>query len=325
MQMENDNIILFPKWKKTLEEESLSALKEKRYETALSKLNKLLAYQIDDYEIVTGKLICLMELGRFNEAERLCEELMQYPGKSYYNYVHIYLTILFQTHQYDLLMDKIEYELQNHDIPKLYRDQFKQLYEISERMRIDVAVDSGDKLLSQLFEVMEKNDYPEQWRVVENLRKLKAQPTNKIEALLTDENVHPITKTAIFIWLKDMNWDKRVDIHKFGISQQINPSNVEDLESSEMIIETLRYITDLEQQNPSLYQLLKKVLSRYTYVMYPILPSDNQYVHIGKALEVIGSEYLNIQLLDQVHDKEVTFYIEQIKMCESLYLSIIEE
>ena len=63
MGLTQDNIILFPKWREMLEEESLQALKEKRYGTALKKLNKLIEHKVEDVEIFTGKLICLMELG----------------------------------------------------------------------------------------------------------------------------------------------------------------------------------------------------------------------------------------------------------------------
>src|SRR5699024_12350339 len=95
----DDNIILFPKWKTALEEERLQALKEQRYEDALKKLNELTGYQITNHEIYIGKLICLIELRGYDEAERLCESLIEYQDENYYHYLHIYLTNLFQTRQ----------------------------------------------------------------------------------------------------------------------------------------------------------------------------------------------------------------------------------
>ena len=52
MSSRSENVILFPKLQKRLEEESLFALQEKRYEEALSKLNLLLSYHIDNHEIL---------------------------------------------------------------------------------------------------------------------------------------------------------------------------------------------------------------------------------------------------------------------------------
>src|SRR5690625_7874970 len=100
------NVVLFPKWKTSLEESSLQAMKEKRYETALEKLDELLSYKVNHYEIIIGKIICLMELNRYNEAQNICEDMLQHKNEDYYHYLHIYLTLLFQTKQYDLLMEQ---------------------------------------------------------------------------------------------------------------------------------------------------------------------------------------------------------------------------
>src|SRR5690625_307338 len=71
VQRNNEKIILFPKWREDLQAESLLALKEKRYTEALPKLNLLLAYNVNSHEIIIGKLICLMELGQYEEAQIL--------------------------------------------------------------------------------------------------------------------------------------------------------------------------------------------------------------------------------------------------------------
>ncbi|RLL47943.1 tetratricopeptide repeat protein [Oceanobacillus piezotolerans] len=325
MYTEHDNLILFPKWKKKLEEESLQALKDKQYDKALVKLDKLIAYQVDDHEIVTGKLICLMELGRFNEAQSLCEELMQQKGNHYYHYVHIYLTILFQTNQYELLMEQIEYEFENDEIPKLQREQFKQLYDISEKMRIDIDYDKQDKFYRELFELIEAHRYQEQWRAVEDLRKVKAKPTAEISLLLCNDEVHPVTKTAIFQWLREENWNSEVQISKQGKEVTVFPDEVEDINDNQMMSETLNIIKRFEEKNPTFYQLLKELLYRYTYVIYPILPEKEEYIHIANALVSIGNDYLNLKIdSDSTEEALSDKYKQEIMLCESLYLSIIE-
>src|SRR5690625_7001302 len=77
--MESDlkNVILFPTLQKNLEQDSKLALEAKKYPEALEKLNELLRYKVQKHEIFIGKLICLMELGRNNEALDLCEDLLR--------------------------------------------------------------------------------------------------------------------------------------------------------------------------------------------------------------------------------------------------------
>src|SRR5690625_118339 len=115
--MKPGNIILFPKWQKVLEEESVAAIKEKKFEDALEKLDNLLSYDVKNHDIYTGKLICLMELERYKEAQELCESLIEEKDSHYYQYIHIYLTLLFQTDQYDTLIDVVSVELESGNVP----------------------------------------------------------------------------------------------------------------------------------------------------------------------------------------------------------------
>jgi tetratricopeptide (TPR) repeat protein len=326
MRIQNDDkVILFPKWKKELENESLIALKEKKYDEALIKLDKLIDYHVDNHEILTGKLICLMELGKLNEAQNLCEDLLKQEDKHYYHYVHIYLTILFQTNQYNLLMDQVKYEFQKKDLPNIHREQFNQLYEISEKMNIDMNMEKEVILFQDLFLAVEEKKFDEQWRQVENLKALHANPSNQIIELLVVDHVHPLTKTAILEWLKEKQWPNEVEVSKFDVNLSIIPKDIEWVEESEPIIETEALLLEIERDNPSLYHLITKLLYDYTYVMYPIKPPKEDYLHIAKALELMGKEFLGITSnQDSERTKEVIGYIDKIQFSESLYLSIIE-
>lgn len=325
-ESENDNVILFPKWKTLLEEESLEALKEKRYEEALAKLNKLLSYQVNSHEIVIGKLICLMELGRFEEAQDICEELLQHKDENYYHYVHIYLTLLFQTSQYELLMEQVAYEYENDAMPPMMKEQFQQLYDMSEKMQTDLSIEKSTAYLDDLISAFYENDHREEWRLIENLRKTKSRPTSTILKLLVNENVHPVIKTAIFHWLQDHEVTYEVDIHKLGLQVRVKPADVMDITSHSIFQQLLLLINGLEQKDPTLFHLLSKLLYRYTYVRYPIMPPIEDVKLIAEALKITGEAYLNIHTIaSEERTEDISRYMEEIKLCESLYLSIIEE
>ncbi len=83
-------------------------------------------------------------------------------------------------------------------------------------------------------------------------------------------------------------------------------------------------MNELEQDNPSLFILLHQMLYRYLYVQYPILPAEEDVHFIGEAIKEIGKELL----IEENHDEMCTStmaFIDEIKMCEALYLSVIEE
>lgn len=321
-----ENIILFPKWQTTLEKEILLDLEQKKYTDALAKLNKLLNFKVNKHEIFIGKLICLMELGEYEEAEDFCDELLSVRDENYYHYLHIYLTILFQTNQYDILMEQVDLECANNTIPNEVNDQFQQLYNMSKKMRNDIISEKSTVYLKKLTEAITEKDHAKQWQLIESLRRMKLEPTQEIIQLLVGETVHPVTKTAIFHWLQDNEIKQSVDIHKLQLQLNVRPTDIATIKSHMTIKQTMLLISDIEQKNPSLFRLLEQLLFRYVYVRYPIIYPNEDTKEIANALVNIGEEYLNIYTKSsKLSNDNIKYYTEEIKMCENLYLSIIEE
>jgi len=329
METSSDKIILFPKWKEKLEKDSLEALKNNEFEIALGKLNKLLRYQVNDYEVITGKLICLMELNRYNEAQELCEQLLNEETEHYFQFVHIYLTILFQTNQYGLLIEKAAEELEKKHLPETYRSQFKQLYEMSEKMKVDIDTTEHQKNRQELFEFVKEEDYTNQWRTVNRLRKKKAMPDDQVTELLIREDVHPVIKTELCLWLREARIKEKVNVHKFNKKISFTPADIEDIMELGAFEEIANIIEAIEHQNPTMHEMLHQILYHYAYVLYPLTPPLEDVDDVGQALVKIGEKYLNIHKPAPHHGNQpgekIKHYIENVTMCETLYMSVIFE
>lgn len=315
---------MFPKWKTTLEKESLQALEDKRYEEALSKLNILISYEVNNHEIVLGKMICLMELERFEEAQEVCEKLLTYKNENYYHYFHIYLTILFQTGQYELLIEQVEQKLLNEKLPEAFNEQFQQLLTMSKQMRDTIISEESDENKKELFKIISGNNYLRQWKLLENMRKMGVKPTDEISLLLKNEEIHPAIKTVIFKWLQDNEIDDYFSVQKFEQEIKINPSKTAKIRDHHVTMQALSHISELEQNNPSLFIMLEQLLYRYMYIRYPIMPANENIPKIAEALSLIGEQYLHINNEQEI-DANIEKYIDEIKMCEALFLSVIEE
>lgn len=323
---DNNNVVLFPKWKTELEEESLAALRAKRYEEALEKLNKLINYQVANHEILIGKLICLMELGYLDDAQDLCEDLIAHKGEHYYQYLHIYLTLLFQTSQYEELMEQIEAECQTDNIPPLYKDQFKQLYDMSEKMNHQQKELKLDKYIKVLLKAVEESDYEKQWLFLKKIRSEKIKPKLALlTPLLISEQIHPVIKTSLFQLLQEMDVSEPVTIHKLNHNLTVVPNSVVKYDEHSIVKQTKLQIGGLEQENPTLYMLVEKLLLQYSYVRYPVMPPDEDVTIIARALMAIGKERLNLPIKDHSDQFMVQEYKEQIERCEKLYLFVIDE
>ncbi|TFJ93966.1 tetratricopeptide repeat protein [Lentibacillus salicampi] len=325
MERSWENVILFPKWRTTLEEESLLALKEKRYQEALAKLDQLLGFGVQNQEILIGKLMCLMELNRYQDAQDFCEDLLIHKDENYYQYVHIYLTILFQTSQYQLLMDQVEQELEKKMVPDDMEEQFRQLYNMSRKMRHEIRIEKSPEYIKELLKAVEEQNHVYQYTLVEQILKMDITPTEQLQSLLADDRVHPVTKTAIFIWLQDKNISDEVLVQKLGVKWKIAPNAIPALDSHPTIKQTFVFLNDQEQENPTLFRLMEQLLHHYFYVRYPMVPAEDDARFIAAALTKIGEDYLDIHMEKRENkDEQLIRYMEEIKMCEALYATIIE-
>lgn len=323
---DNEKVILFPKLKAKLEEESLTAIKEKQYDEALQKLNKLISYKVINHETLTGKLICLMELGSYEEAQELCEELITPRSENHYQYVHIYLMLLFQTSQYELLLEQIEYEREAGSIPEPYKEQFDQLYDMSRKMNVQLINDKLDTYITKFFQAVENGEHNQQWRLMETIRKIQRAPKHLewFFPLLRQEHIHPVVKTAVFQWLQELDISSAVTVHKLQLERTIEPNEMVQVNEHPVRKETRLIISELEQENPALYLMLEELLYQYIYVRYPITPASSEVPSIAEALAVIGKERLNLPVKKEPDDQAYRYHKQHIERCEALYLSIIE-
>jgi tetratricopeptide (TPR) repeat protein len=323
--MKTGNVILFPKWQKVLEEESVEAIKEKRFEEALEKLDNLLSYQVKNHDIYTGKLICLMELERYDEAQELCESLIEEKDQHYYQYIHIYLTLLFQTNQYDELIQQLD-DLKPQYIPEELKEPFKQLYQMSKKMRLNADYDKSNLYLEALYDAVNQDNHSEQRRLVQQLKKLKIQPTEKVKAFLVDEHVHPLVKSEIYLWLKEVGHPEPIAIHKFGVQLEEVPIETQGLQDNDLYRLISERLVEVEQQDPSLATLMRTLLLHYLSVLYPIIPPKEDALYIAEALFEVGTDYLNSNSSD-FNDKQekVKKYIQEIKTTDLLYATIADD
>jgi hypothetical protein len=268
-----------------------------------------------------------MELGRYQEAEDMCEDIIRNrDDEHYFHYVHIYLTILFQTNKYDILMERIEEELDTKDLPSMLREQFMQLYDMSEKMESELVEQKSSVYVDDLMEAVTIANHEKQWRSIVKLRSMHIEPEIRVIELLEKEEIHPVIKTAILLWLQEQNYAKLVNIHKFGKQLQVIPMEIPAITLHSTYEKTIQYLHDIEQDNPTLYQFLEQLLYRYLYVQYPLVPPNEDADLLAESLKIIGYQLMNQQEVEPNTDKEkVLVYLEDILNGEQLYLSIIED
>lgn len=320
-----EKVVLFPGTKKQLETESLKALQEKKYKEALDKLDYLIQYDEGSHEIYIAKLMCLMELGNYREAEQLSEALLAQKDANYYHYLHIYLTVLFQTSQYQHLLDLLDEEFKSRHVPDMLIEPFQELYNMSQDMKAGVDENSTFENFHDLEQAVNEDDYIKQWNLVQRLRFMQADPKTEIVQLLASDQAHPVVKTNILEWLREANLEQTVRIHKFDTDMMIQPSDLAKIEDETVYNRMMKELERYVDSNPTLLTLLQKLVYRYFYVTYPFIPSKSDIPAFIEAVHALGQAYLQMDFSEAETDASIETWMNSIKMCDSLYLSIIEE
>lgn len=331
--MKNDkrDIVMFPKWKTNLEKDGLAAIKEKKYKEALDYFDKLSEFGVASNEVLTGKVICYMELGRYDEAIHICKELMKDDEENYYKYLHIYLTILLQTSQYEELIDLLDEIFKTESIPQDFRQQFWQLYEFSRKFLNEQKEDEENESIRHFIHSLSENDFHVQWRMLSRLRKSDVTPyLEKLKPFLVDESISPIVKTGMMQWFHEQGIDHNLEIEKFNKHKIINPIKLNDIMEIPYTKEVILLLDDIEQQNPTLFEFIKQLLYRYFYVYFPLLPDEGKQVELAQAVLELGMAYLQIEeeievTTAPIDKKVVASFKEEIEHLEVTYFAQLEE
>src|SRR5690606_14675758 len=154
--------------------------------------------------------------------------------------------------EYEQLVQQVEKTLAEEKVPFGIKEQFLELHHIAKKMLKDYYEEKSLELYEGLSEAIEKKEYTKQWYIIENLRKSDSKPTPALINYLSQEDIHPIVKTAIFKWLQDLNLDDNVTIIKMGIQLTVKPSNVVDIKEDITFRQVMLCIRDIEQENPTL-------------------------------------------------------------------------
>lgn len=329
MKKSQQDIVLFPGWKKELERKGLHALKEKRYEDALHHFDELDQYEEASFEILAGKVICLIELGRYDEAIAICRKLMREDEEHYYKYLHIYVTILFQTSQYEEIVSILEEILENEEVPPMYLEQFEQVYDISKKFYDDQSITKFNDDMEQFLHKLDGGSFHDQWRMLSVIRnKGITKYVQQLIPYLCDTNLNPVIKTGIIQCFMEQQVDRNMEVRKFDKVKIINPKETKDVLDTSTARQILADLVIIENQDPTLYEFTKQVLFRFLYVLFPFSPEVKDLSVISEAVLSLALEYLQLEnsYADLFHseDEERIKWMEYIRELERKYFSQLD-
>lgn len=317
---ESDNIIMLPKVKKSLEEKMYMHMKKQEFTEALDIANNLIDHDINELNVNIAKLSCLTNLNKLEEALIFVEGLLKDRCENYYVYLEVYLSLLYETNQFEEIMFVLD---EQEDIPKELQTKFHELYSMAYQTNEKLKMVHAKELLTELDVAINADDNLKQWNLINQLRKLHVDPPNKVIELLKLNTIHPVVKTTIFNWLKEIRYDQEVEVVKFNQSIILTPEKTESLTNNLAVTKTMLHLRTIEEDNPTLYQMIEELLIKYIYVNYPNLYPENDARNVAKALALVSEQSLYGELNKEINN-EVIAFMNDIQYCYKVYFEVIQ-
>lgn len=320
---EKDNVVFLSSAQYSLEEEAFNALESNDFEQALEKLYPLIEYGVRSYSVNTGLLISLINLQKFDEAEAFCEMILGELAKDdedYVDYVDFHMMILYEKGQYLELIDGIEAFLDEYEVPPILEEKFELLVILATEMNQDLTKTE----LEKLKRAIEGREHQSQWQFLHNLKAYNKVPPGMVTKLLTMKQIHPVNKTFIFSWLKEIGEMHEITLEKFGQEMKVTPRMLPMWNEHPVYKNISKSMEHVEQNNPSLYGMINELVDAYCYVYYPIIP-NRTVEELAEAFIYIASNQLNVEHNEALVLDEATLQacMEEINMAHSLYASIV--
>src|SRR5699024_8247971 len=132
---EDKKVILHPSSAQALMDESLQAIEQEDFQTALTNLEQLFAHGLENFQINIGKIICLIQLGEQTDAILFCEEVMEdETNEHFFDYLFYYVTLLFEANEYAKLIAYIDSLEKNMDVDPAHRASYEEMYDMCVEM-----------------------------------------------------------------------------------------------------------------------------------------------------------------------------------------------
>ncbi|WP_062355350.1 tetratricopeptide repeat protein [Bacillus kwashiorkori] len=308
MKEDNNKIIPFPNLEQRLFQKGLDLLENNHINEAINYL--LEAKRIDDENenIYYTLIAAYMKQGNLQKARKLSEEMLQFQIGDEFQTQEIYITILFQMHDYETIGTVIERMRKEKTIPTEKLDQFNYLLDLSEAMLVEERVEEDD------FSLIEGT----QEEIINRIARLTQKNIGKyeqdIEQFLASEKSNPLLKTILLNTLKEISYKNDLTVAKFGHTININIFDYEAL-SDVPFIKNVKTILEstFENDYPSIVEFVLTIADQFFFAIYPLEKRYIDEVKWSAALahvvsiymqdETISNYFLNVHQVD-LHEIE---------------------
>lgn len=271
-----DNIFLFPNVDKLLMEKGLDKLKAKRFPEAIKFLENALELDQDNEEIALGLIIAYFEAGNLLAGKALAQESLHKGFGDYFQLIDIYIMILLQLNEYEEIVSTIQALIDEREIPLEKLDNFTKILEFSKRKLASEYSKANQYPIEHVdvkeFNLSQYDNLNDQFLAIASLAHANVRVyLSGIKEYLQLKDGHPFLKTMLLQLLKEQEVNEDMTLVKFNQTNSINPVHLVPIDSFlESPDITIILKQEIEHENPTLYESIKAIINRHSFLLFPI-------------------------------------------------------
>lgn len=292
-----DNIFLFPNVDKLLMEKGLEKIKNKRFTEAIEFLEDALELDKGNEEIALGLIISYFEAGKLIAAKNLAQDSLLKGFGDYFQLIDVYIMILLQLNEYEEIVTTIQALIDEREVPLEKLDNFTKILEFSKRkLESEYSksnLNSYDLDEVKEFNLLQFNNLNDQFLAIARLAHANVRAyLSGIKEYLQLEDGHPFLKTMLIQLLKEQEINEEIILVKFNQKFSVNPVQLVDidcfLDSPDI---TNIFKQEIEQGNPTLFESIKAIMNRHSFLLFPIERTPHNPFIWAAAYHFIALEY----------------------------------
>jgi len=304
-----DNIVFFPKLKDRIISLGKKALEEKNYSKALMLCDQLKEMDEHNSQTELAAVACLLEGNKPLEAKIRCEDLVFGPFESD-EAIEVFISILFQLKEYEVLQKSIKKLLQQKRIDETQMDKYQAMLSLSNK----VAPERNEHHeMLNLHNLVENNiSIHKQLEIINELRVIDCKLVIKqIEEVVKSSRANPLIQSFILFILQEQSIDHEFEIKK--MNQGMTWNAISELNEHDhfiaKVVQKLSLV--LESEDPSAFELAKTHFQHFMTIYFPFIPEpSNEDVWTACFYSIVQ------EFFDRVVDEEDLFDLFKVEFEE---------
>ncbi|NEU29809.1 hypothetical protein GN156_03335 [bacterium LRH843] len=314
---EDKNIVLYPGLVKRLIEKGMDALKEKDSHAAYEFFLSAEEHEPDHPQVLFGKMLSLVELGRLEEAVEHTSSLLHEGIGDYYENLQVHISLLVQLGEYKEVVNILDAVLSENRIPSQHAESFYQLLHFSRQM-INQEVDEMSAPVEETVEMLQADSPELQLQALGQLKYIKHKDAMNALISYVERKDRDLALQSIALQaLLEKGCDTRIHIEKQGRDMVVIPIQLEDLYELSFGNDVVsRLGSELEHENPLLFDMAKQLCWAHLLALYPFLPEPQDITLWSSVFHYCAAKRIGLD--EELERIEARYHIKRKELMDKV-------